>query len=201
MAKKLYWLLLGLVVVGLAVLVLRSIFALPVPEVDDDGGALQAAIPTQTAAPAPTWTKHVLAPFEATMPEPVRSDASSMAATLEDATLVVIQLVRAPSDAGKPMTLEERAIELNKAISVEFASPEQGPPVRRKYGSWEGVEVTSKGTIDGKKRVHIAWISESGPSDVFAVVTTRDADKPISERGVARFIASIQQSRKQEPVK
>ena len=213
MAKKLYWLALGLVAIGLAVVVVRSIFALPVPEFDEDGGTQQPAVPSPStqqtqrtqpnpaAALAPTWTTHVLAPFEATMPEPVRSDASSMAATLEDATLVVIQLVRAPADAGRSITLEERAIELNKAISVEFSSPEQGKPVKRTYGSWSGIEVTSTGVIEGKKRVHTAWICESGPSDVFAVVTTREADRPVSERGVAQFVASIRQSRKQEPTK
>lgn len=204
MTKKVYWFLLSLAVLGLGYLIVRSIYALP------DGGAVEAEhgdasapeVPTQVApppAPVATWTKHTLGPFEASMPEPVRADATSMATTIEDATIVIIQLTR-DKDAGA-MTLEARALELAKAISVELQTPETTAPQKKKVGTWEGLEITTTGTIDGKKRVHTAWLCESGSSDAFAVVVTREAGKPVSEAGAAKLIASIRQTKEQERAK
>lgn len=203
MTKKVYWFLLSLAVLGLGYLIVRSIYALP------DGATVEAEhadasapeVPTQAPLPAPvaTWTKHTLGPFEASMPEPVRADATSMATTIEDATIVIIQLTR-DKDAGA-MPLEARALELAKAISVELQGPETAAPQRKKVGSWDGIEVVTTGVIDGKKRVHTAWLCESGPSDAFAVVVTREAGKPVSEAGAAKLIASIRQTKEQERAK
>ena len=170
----------------------------PEPIEEDASAKFETTRPTPSAAPLTTWSTHALSPFEASMPEPVRKDVTSIAATIDDATIVIIQLKRAE---GPPMSLEERVIELAKAISVELVGAEQSTPQKRKLGTWEGIEIITKGTLDGKRRVHTAWLCESGPSDAFAVVTTREADKPVSEAGVARFMASIRQTKAQAPAK
>lgn len=204
MTKKLYWSVLAVAALGLAYLIVRSIYTLP------DAATLEAqsdaAVPEEptvprapAAAPPAVWTKHTLGPFEATMPEPVRTDATSMAATIEDATIVIIQLTR-DMDGGA-MTLEARALELAKAISVELTSVETSAPTRRVYGTWSGIEVTTKGLLGDKKRVHTAWLCESGKADAFAVVITREAGKPVSEKGAEKLVASIQQTRPQQVAK